>query len=190
MKIMKKNNKLVLGLIGEKGGGKGTVAKYLIEKYGADHFVTSDFLKEIMNCLYIPETRENLIKLAMVLKNGLRQSILMDALIKKVAKSKSKIVIADGIRMDGDIEPFQKKFGKNFKLVYVTAPVKVRFERTKKRKEKVGEDKTTFKQFLKEEKAPTEAVIHKIGETADVSINNGGSVENTCKQIDKFIKKY
>ena len=184
---MKKNKKIVIGLIGEKGAGKGVIAKYLMEKYKADHFGTSKILKRTIDDLCLPATRDNLIKLALVLKEGFWNSVVIDALINEMEKSSAKIVIADGIRMHGDVEPFKKKYGKNFKLIYVTAPIKVRYERTKKRKEKIGEDRTTFEQFLAEEGRLTEISIHEIGDGADLTINNIGSLDKIYKQIDKII---
>lgn len=180
---------MVIGLIGEKGSGKGTVARYLNEKYGADHFGTSKILKRTIDDLCLPATRDNLIKLGLIMKEGFWPSVIIDALIKDMEKSGAPVVVADGIRMHGDVEPFRKKYGKNFKLVYVTAPISIRYERTLKRKEKIGEDKTTFEQFLAEEGRLTEISIHEIGAGADLIIDNVGSVDKIYKQIDRFMKK-
>lgn len=184
---MAKKNKIVIGLIGEKGSGKGVIARYLIEKYQAEHFGTSRILKRTIDDLSLPATRDNLIKLALVLKEGFWHSVVIDALIKEMEKSQAPMVIADGIRMHGDVEPFQKKYGKNFKLIYITAPINIRYERTLKRKEKVGEDKTTFEQFLADEGKLTEISIHEIGAGADLIIDNVGSLEKIYKQIDRFL---
>jgi len=185
---MSKKNKLVIGLIGEKGAGKGVIAKYLMEKYKADHFGTSKILKRTIDDLCLPATRDNLIKLALVLKEGFWHSVVIDALINDMEKSSAEIVIADGIRMYGDVEPFKKKYGKKFKLIYITAPISIRYERTLKRKEKIGEDKMSFERFLEEEGRLTEISIHEIGEGADLTIDNVGSLDKIYKQIDKFLK--
>jgi len=185
---MAKKKKFVIGLIGEKGAGKGTISDYLMEKYGAEHFGTSRILKRTVEDLYLPATRNNLVKLALMLKEGFWPSVVIDALIRDIEKGKAQIAIADGIRMHGDVEPFKKKYGRNFKLIYVTAPIRTRYERTKKRKEKVGEDKTTFEEFLAEEGQLTEISIHEIGKNADLTIHNVGDVKKIFQQIDKFLK--
>lgn len=182
-------NKIVIGLIGEKGAGKGTVSDYLIEKYGAVHYGTSKILRRTLEDIHVPVTRDNLVKLALVLKEGYGPSIIIDSLIQDMEKNGSDIVIADGIRMHGDVEPFRKKYKKKFFLVYVTADLKIRYQRTKKRKEKEGEDKTTFEQFLEEEGKLTEVSIHEIGRMADFKLNNNGTAEELRNQVDQMMRK-
>jgi dephospho-CoA kinase len=183
------NNKIVIGLIGEKGSGKGTVSKYLMEKYGAVHYGTSKILRRTIEDLKLPVTRDNLIKLALVIKEGFWPSVVIDALISEMDQNGSDIMIADGIRMHGDVEPFKKKYGANFSLWYVTADMMLRYERTKNRKEKEGEDKMTLEQFLAEEGRLTEVSIHEIGAQADFTFNNEGSAEKLFRQVDDAIKK-
>lgn len=181
--------KIVVGLIGEKGAGKGTVSDYLIEKYCAVHYGTSKILRRTLEDLHLPITRDNLVKLALVLKEGYHPSVIIDSLITDIEKNGSDIIIADGIRMHGDVEPFRKKYGKNFHLVYVTADIQIRYKRTKARKEKDGEDKMTFEEFLAEEGRLTEVSIHEIGKQADFTLNNDGKPENLKRQVDRMLKK-
>lgn len=180
-------SKIVIGLIGEKGAGKGTVSDHLEKKYGAVHYGTSKILRRTLEDLHLPITRDNLIKLALVLKEGYGPSIIIDSLIHDMEKNGSEVIIADGIRMHGDVDPFKNKYGKDFYLVYVTADVRIRFERTRNRKEKDGEDKTTFEQFLEEEGKLTEISIHEIGKQADFTLNNNGTSEELIKQVDGMI---
>lgn len=179
--------KVIIGLIGEKGAGKGTVSDYLISKYSAVHYGTSKILRRTLEDLHVPVTRDNLVKLALVLKEGYGPSIIINSLIRDMENNGSNIIIADGIRMHGDVEPFIKKYGKNFFLVYVTADLKLRFERTKARKEKEGEDKTTFEEFMEEEGKLTEVSIHEIGKQAHFKLNNDGTSEKLRHQIDEMI---
>jgi dephospho-CoA kinase len=182
-------NKIVIGLIGEKGAGKGTVADFFAKKYNAEHFGTSKILRRTTDSLHLPPTRDNFIKLGLVLKNGFGSSVVIDALIKDIEDSQAKVAIADGIRMHGDVEPFKRKYGKNFYLIYVTADMRIRYERTKKRKEKADEDKTTFEQFLAEEGLLTEISIHEIGLKANFTIDNNGTAEDLQKQMEEVGKK-
>ena len=181
--------KLIIGLIGEKGAGKGTVADYLLEKYGAVHFGTSKILRRTLEDLHLPVTRDNLVKLALVLKEGYGPSVIIDSLIQDMEKSDADLIIADGIRMHGDIEPFQKKYQENFYLVYVTADLRLRYERTKARKEKEGEENATLEQFLEEEGKLTEISIHEIGRRAEFKMNNNGTSEELKKQTDEMMEK-
>jgi len=181
--------KIIVGLIGEKGAGKGTVADYLLEKYGAVHFGTSKILRRTLEDLHLPVTRDNLIKLALVLKEGYGPSVIIDSLIQDMEVSDADLIIADGIRMHGDVEPFQKKYGENFYLVYVTADLRLRFERTKARKEKEGEEHATLEQFLEEEGKLTEISIHEIGRGAQFKMNNNSTAEELKRQTDEMMEK-
>jgi len=180
-------NKIIIGLVGEKGSGKGSAAEIIIEEYKAVHYGTSKILRRTIEDLHLPVSRENLTKLALVLKEGFWPSVVIDSLIKDIENNGSDIIIADGIRMPGDIEPFRKKYGDNFYLVYVTADIKIRYQRTKKRKEKAGEDKLSFEEFLAEESKLTEISIHEIGKQADFKINNNGSPEELKERIVKVM---
>lgn len=182
-------SKIVIGLIGEKGSGKGTVSDYLIEKYGAIHYGTSKILRRTLEDLHVPVTRDNLVKLALVLKEGYGPSVIIDSLIKDMEKNGSDIIIADGIRMHGDVEPFRKKYGENFFLVYVTADLKLRYERTRSRKQNEGEGEATFQEFLEEEGKLTEVSIHEIGRQADYKLNNNGTPSELTKQVDEMMAK-
>ncbi|MEI7425641.1 MAG: AAA family ATPase [Candidatus Moraniibacteriota bacterium] len=181
--------KIVIGLIGEKGAGKGTVSDYLLEKYGAVHFGTSKILRRTLEDLHLPVTRDNLIKLALVLKEGYGPSVIIDSLIWDIEKNDADLVMADGIRMHGDVEPFQKKYRENFYLVYVTADLRLRYERTKMRKEKEGEDEATLEQFMEEEGRLTELSIHEIGRHAEFKLNNNGTADELKRQTDEMMEK-
>lgn len=181
--------KIVLGLIGEKGAGKGTVSDFIIDQHQAVHYGTSKILRRTLEDLHLSITRDNLIKLALTLKEGFGPSVIIDSLIEDMEKDGAKIIIADGIRMHGDVDPFRKKYGKNFYLVYVTADLRLRYERTKLRKEKDGEAEATFEQFLEEEGKLTEVSIHEIGKQADFKLNNNGTESDLRSQTEAMMEK-
>ena len=123
------------------------------------------------------------------MKEGYKKTIIIDALIQDMEKEEAEIVVADGIRMYEDVEPFRKKYEDDFFLVYVEADIKNRYERTKLRKQNDEEGEATFEQFLAEEKMPTEAAIHEIGQKADFKINNDGTLEELKTQVDEMMVK-
>ena len=182
------NNKIIIGLVGEKGAGKGTVSEYLKTNHQAQHFGTSKILKRTLEDLGLPLTRDNLIKLALVLKEGFGATVVIDSLIREIReRGTSFIIIADGIRMHDDLPPFRQLFGPNFFLLYVTADMKVRFERTKARKEKDGEDKMSWQDFIAEEARLTEVSIHEVGRQADFTIHNDGSLAQLEAQMSQIM---
>jgi dephospho-CoA kinase len=102
----------------------------------------------------------------------------------RIGSAKADIVLFDGVRWESDVK-LVRSFRKNF-LIYVTADPKVRYERTKARKQKVGEDLATFDQFLEDEKIATEIYIPEFGKSADFKIENNGTLDDLKSQITKI----
>lgn len=183
--------KLVIGLVGEKGGGKGKcteLIKTLIQEGTVKSARFSDVLNDILTTLHISASRENLQKLVLNLKNAFGPDVLTNAVYHRMLNEQADIVILDGVRWSTDEQMLRKL--PNNALVYITADANIRYERTKIRGEKAGEDKTTFEQFLKEEQVETELFIPQIGSRADVKINNNGSLEEYEKQVKDFYEQY
>lgn len=184
------NHKLIIGLLGEKGGGKGTFTSVLKESLPdktIESYRSRDILSDILNILNLPLTRDNFQTLAPLLRDNFRSDIITQAIAKKISQSEADIVIFDGVRWNSDVELI-RTFPNNY-LVYVTADPKIRYQRTKLRKEKAGEDQATFEQFLEEETAETERYIPIIGATADFKIINNGSLDEFKNQVSQILTK-
>lgn len=178
----------MIGLVGECGAGKSTFINFLKEMIvgSVSRIGFSDILMETL-CLWgIESTRGNLQKLAVVMNNSYGYGILSQAVFLKASQDESDIVIIDGIRWKSDVEML-KRFPSNL-LIYITAGPKIRFERMRSRNEKIGENKKTFRQFLKEEKAPNEILIPRIGASdAEFQFKNIGSLDDFKEKIEEFL---
>ena len=141
--------KIVVGLLGESGSGKDTVANYLEEKYGAKLMRFADPIKETLNIYFEQSSREDQQWLYLQFKERFGSDVLGKALRKKVEASDGLIVI-NGLRMPDDYE-FVKSFPDS-QILYVTAGQKLRWERTVNRNEK-SDDKISFEQFQESETA-------------------------------------
>ncbi|MBI2021645.1 AAA family ATPase [Candidatus Daviesbacteria bacterium] len=182
--------KLVIGLVGEKGSGKETFVKFLkniLVNKNIAHLRFSDLLKETLKLWGIPITRVNLQHLAVVMDRGFGDGTLAYATLKRIESIKANIIVLDGVRWQKDVE-LLKSFSNNL-LIYVTAPLRIRYQRLKKRGEKTGEETSSFKQFLKEERAKNELLIPKIGTKADYKIVNDGVLNKFKKSVALFAKK-
>lgn len=181
--------KKVIGIIGEQAGGKGAVSGIIIKNFGGARLRTSDILRRTLDDIYIEFNRPNLIKLAITLKNNFGQAVLMESMLKEVEKTDSDLIVVDGIRMPGDTEPFKREYGNDFKLIYVTADAKVRYERSRARGEKAEEAKASFEEFLAKDGEETEKYIPEVGKTADFTINNDGTKDDLEKRIIEIMEK-
>lgn len=184
--------KIYIGLTGENRSGKDTFCEIVSEickKAGisVDKCTSSDVLFKTFDVWKIKKTRKNAQKLVSAMVSKFGSNILSKAMKQLMKCNTADIVIFNGVRMPSDITML-KTLPNSF-IVYVTAEVKKRYDRCKNG-DKVGENKLSFEEFMKEEKAPTEVHIKEIGKNADIKIKNNSSLYNFRKNIEQtFIRK-
>ena len=167
--------KLLFGLVGLQGCGKGTLADTLTQRYGAGYFRFSAVIGDILSRLAIEKTRENFIKASVALRQAFGEDVFSYAVETAALAAPQDIVVIDGIRRPEDIvalEPLP-----HFHLIAIEADAQLRYERMKKRGEKATEANLTWDQFLADEQAPTERGIPFVMERAKYRLSNNGSRE-------------
>lgn len=178
--------KLVIGLTGNIGAGKSVISDHLHEEYGAERFRFSQILMDVLDRLYLPRDRGNLQALGVVLRETLGGDVIVNAFRKDLEKSRSQVVVVDGIRYMNEVDML-RSFDSNV-LLFIDAPARLRYERVVKRAEK-GEGKISFEEFLKTEQMGTEKNLPKIKKAADYVIENNGSIDSLLKEVDAIVKK-
>lgn len=183
----------VIGLVGEKRGGKGTFTELLqkvLPEAQIEYLRFSDIIADILEILDIPRTRDNMQKLPV----GLMQIFNNNSVITKAMEHRihsrmyADIVILDGIRTHSDVQTL-KKF-ENRMLIYVTASQEIRYQRALKATEKVGENKVSFEEFKRQDEAEIEKMIPVIGSTADHIIINEFTLEEYVKEVRTICRLY
>lgn len=182
---MTSDKRVVIGLVGRKGSGKGTVAKILKDEYGAIVFRYSDILRDIVRRLSLPESRDNLIKASVALRQCFGEDIFKRALVTDAGQTSTSIIVIDGIRRFGDLEGLEA-LGPVY-LIDITAPLETRFERIQQRGENQGETTSTFEAFKNEEQAPTETTIGEVEAKAWKTIQNIGSHEDLIATVKALV---
>ncbi len=185
---MTNNKKIVLGFVGLLASGKGTSAKYLEEKYGADTYRFSTMLRDLCDRLYLEQTRDNLIKMSETIRDTFGEDTMARVMARDAENAKNNIVIVDGIRRMADIEYLSKL--PNFVLVEIFADPKTRYDRLIKRGENADDKTKTYEQFLEDHKRSTEASIPEVAGHATEKIDNNGTMEELNEQLDKLVAKY
>ena len=180
-------DKIILGLVGEIASGKGTAAKYLEEKYQASTHRFSTPLRDVLDRLYIENNRHNLQQISLVLRTTYGQDLFAKIITEDVKKSDAELVIVDGIRRFEDIKYLKEL--PNFHLLYITADMKLRYERITSRQENADDTKKTFEDFQKDHLAETELAIPEIGATAEFKIENSDGIEKFYSDIDNILKQ-
>lgn len=182
--------KTVIGIIGEKGSGKGTFVHILqaLSNKSVGYVKSSELLAETLNLWGIPLTRNNLQQLAIIMDNQYGVGSLSRAVQKRIDNLDTSLVVYESIRWQSDAEMIRSF--PNSILIYITAPVEVRYRRTLERHEKIGEGNATFEQFVAEEKVQTETAISDLASNADFKIENIGTKEGFEDKIKDFMEKY
>lgn len=179
--------KLVIGLVGEKGGGKGSfysILKELLPDKKIDRISSSELLARTLDLWALARTRENFIKLVKTMNEGFGEGAVTKALAAQIETSGADMVIIDSIRLKSDLNML-RSFPNNL-LLYITADPKIRYERSRARGEKAGEQTMSFEQFSDEEKAHTEQLIPEFGKQADFVINNNATIDQFKEKINQF----
>jgi len=179
--------KIIIGLVGETGAGKGAFVSYLQKKLKSKNFFKlrfSDALSQALLIFFDEVKKQDQQWLGAVLREKFGQDVLAKSIEKKIKNIKNGLILVDGIRLKEEEDMIRKNGGK---IVYITAPSKIRWQRLGKRGEK-KDDKVSFNKFLKIEQAITERHIKEIGNRADYRIDNSGLFVSFYQQIDKFLK--
>lgn len=178
--------KIILGIAGEIASGKGTTAKYLIERYEASTHRFSTSLRDVAKRMYLEESRGNLQKISTIMRENFSDDILSMVIYRDVANDQNQIVAIDGVRRMADIEFLKKLL--EFKLVYIDASMENRYQRIIKRGENVDDDNKTFEEFEKDHEREAELQIKDLKNKADFVIDNNGTLSELYAQIDNIIQ--
>ena len=182
---MKQEKQIIIGLIGEPGSGKDTVASYLEDRYGAKMIRFSDPLFDALRNFINDVSREDLQWLSHEVRERFGQDIFTKALKKRMS-DEDRVIVFNGVRF-WENEALVRSFANNT-LIYVTADQKLRWERSVSRMEK-SDDNNSFEKFQELEKFETEAIIPQIGAKADFTIRNEQTLEYLLEEIDKIMQK-
>lgn len=179
--------KTIIGLSGQIACGKGAVVEYLVKKYQASPYRYSRILRDVLDRLYLEQSRENMTNLSAWLRKEFGQDILSKTLARDIAKDKNKLIVFDGIRRLPELNIFKKIPG--FVLIRIVGDPKIRYQRFLKRNENPGDNKKTYRRFLRDLKGASDYEIPQVMKQADFEINNDGSFSDLKKQIDRIILK-
>ncbi len=174
---------MIIGLTGPNGAGKGEVASHLKDK-GFSYFSLSDVVREEAVRGGLDSSRENLIKIG----NELRLRNGPAILARKIREKINGNTVVDSIRNPQEAVELKKE--KNFFLVGIDAPIKLRFQRCLKRG-RIGNG-TTIEEFQKREEMENsnDSSRQQLGECmkmADYIIWNNSTKEELYKKVDEIL---
>jgi dephospho-CoA kinase len=171
----------IIGLCGQPASGKDTVADFFVSK-GFAHISLGDTLREEMRKQGIPVDRARMSVFAADAKKRRGMAYLAELAAARVSDK----AIISGIRGTAEVEFFRRRFGPDFMLLAVEAPLETRYARARKRN-RPGDD-ISFEEFRRIEDYERSAVsgaqeVDKVIALADLTVDNGGTVEDLLGKL-------
>ena len=185
---MEHEKKIVLAIAGEIASGKNELADYVAKKYKGRAYRLSEVLRDILQRLDLPKSRENMQNVSTMLRENFGADIISKVAATDLSKNKSRIIAINGVRRLSDIAALKKDF--LVKIIYVEADMQTRYERIGKRQENSDERRKTFAQFKRDHKKEAELQIASLKSKADYVIENNGTREEFYGKVDMVIKKF
>lgn len=179
--------KLILGVTGEMGSGKGVIAKHVALEYSGGTHKFSTMLRDLLKRMYIEESRENIAKLSKMLRQNFGEEVFANTMYHETQNDKHEIVVIDGIRRIADITYLKQL--ENFKLIYVDADLETRYQRVVDRGENENDAQKTMEEFKRDQEIESEIQIRDLKNYADYVVANNGTFQDLYKQVTDIIKE-
>ena len=185
-------DKIIIGITGTIGAGKGTIVDYLAKNKGFVHFsAREDVINKENEKRGLPITRDSMVLVANDLRKNHGPSYVAEELFK-MGQNSDKNCVLESLRTVGEIESLKKK-GKFF-LFAVFAEQKTRYNRIQKRNN-TQSDNVSLEKFIEQEETemksddPNKQNLMKCISMADYTLDNNGTFDELYKQIDEVIEK-
>lgn len=185
---MTMTKKLILGFGGEMASGKGTCAEYLKHTHGAETFRFSTALFDIAHRVHLKDDRDTLQKISTFLRKEFGEDVLAKVMFEDAKGATAELIIIDGVRRLQDVKYLREL--SEFKLVYISAPMRTRYDRMVKRGEKADDATKTYEEFEQDHLRESELEITKLEAFATEVVDNSGTMPELHAQLDAIVKKY
>jgi dephospho-CoA kinase len=176
--------RIILGVAGMPGAGKGTVRE-IFQKMGYTVVVMGDEVREEAKRRKVKPTPENLGMIMLKLREEEGPAAVAKRCIPKMEEVKEKVVV-EGIRSLHEVAEFKKHFP-NFTLIAIHASPETRFRRLFRRKR--SDDPKRWETFRERDLRELKVGIGAAIATADQIIVNEGSKVQLKRKTRKVLKE-
>ncbi|MEI6296161.1 MAG: AAA family ATPase [bacterium] len=181
----------VIGVTGTNASGKDAVAEYLNKKYGYKNYSLSNEIRFELTKLGLEHSRENLIMKGNQIRENFDANELAIRAINRIISDGISEVIVTSIRNPAEIIELKNNF-KDFRMIFVDAPVAIRYERSQKRG-RMG-DGESLEEFIEKESRELDAGekgqrLIACSKLADFKISNDKDLKHLEDEIEKIISQ-
>lgn len=174
----------IIAFVGMPASGKSEAAA-ITRRLGIPVVNMGDVVREETAKRGLPPTDENIGGTGTALRREGGMDIIARRCVPKIRLLSSPVVVVDGTRNINEIEYFKKQFGNDFKLIAIHTPFDLRFERITKRAR--TDDMNKIEELKRRDERERGWGLDKAIETADVTIENTGSIEKFQKEIQELL---
>jgi dephospho-CoA kinase len=182
--IMLMKERIVLGVAGMPGAGKGTFRE-IVQEMGYPVVVMGDEIREEAKRRKLKLTPENIGIIMLKLREEEGPAAVAKRCIPKMEKAKEKVVV-EGIRSLHEVDEFKKHFP-NFTLVAIHASPETRFRRLFQRKR--SDDPKGWETFMERDLRELSVGIGAAIATADRMIVNEGSKAQLKRKTREVLRE-
>ncbi len=176
--------KMVVGLAGMPGAGKGVISRVVNEK-GYAIVVMGDVIRAETKLRGLEPTPENIGKTMLKIREEEGSTVVAKKCIPKIAGADTEIVLVDGIRSLDEVQEFKKEFPK-FALIAVHSSPETRFGRLFRRKR--SDDPSGWEEFLNRDTRELSVGQGNVIAMADYMIINEGTLEEYKTRISEVLE--
>lgn len=179
--------RLILGLSGTNGAGKGTVA-CLLEERGFEVHSLSDVIRDALRGRGEVESRERMVAEGRALRAVHGPGALALRILERVDESRD--VAVDSIRHPAEVEALRSA-RPAFRLVWIDAPETLRFERIRARGR--SGDPTSLEEFQRLEAVELESESESgqkllgVRDLRDFEIDNRGGLDTLRDRVEAIL---
>ncbi|NJD75494.1 MAG: flagellar hook-basal body complex protein FliE [Candidatus Methanoperedens sp.] len=175
----------LIAFVGMPASGKSE-ASAVIKKMNIPVINMGDIVREETARRGLPPTDENIGGTGTKLRGEEGMDAVAIRCVPRIRSIDSSIVVVDGIRNKEEISYFKKQFGSDFKLIAIRTPLEIRFERVIKRAR--SDDMCKVEELKRRDERERGWGLEKAIKTADVTIENTGTIEKFQDEIKKLIR--
>jgi dephospho-CoA kinase len=189
---------IIFGLTGTAGSGKDTIADLLCEMFGMENLNTSNLVRAITRYIYrqpqdFNPIRDQLFEVANVLR-ALNPTITVELCMLQAKELNVEVALITGLRSMGEANAVRAAGGN---IIGIDANTHVRYDRIFARA-RDAEAKKTFEQFAAQDQYENEGLtktgdgrgIRSIIDSADIVIDNSGSLEDLKKELNLKVSPF